>query len=136
MSIEELETKIALLIIKALADKQCSESIEFAVAEKTVRLVKKKIFTDLTGYTCIIHSDEIRHIKKEHGDDVYLISQIPSYLTKFIRVEKSFSKNHKTGKSEHALVFHKRNSNNKVKIVKINVSVKKVLKLKTFYVDA
>ena len=135
MTLEELESEVALLITKALTDKKCSEFIAFPIAEKTVRRVKQKIFTDLTGYTCIIHSDEIRHVKKQHGEDVYLISQIPSYLTKFIRVEKSFSKNHDTGKSESALVFEKRNSNNKVKIVKINISIEKVLKLKTFFVD-
>lgn len=135
MELEELEASIAVLIEKALADKQCSDFIQFPIPEKTVRLVKKKIFIDLTDYICVIHSDEIRHVKKEHGDDVYLVSKIPSYLTKFIQVDKSFSKKHITGKSENALVFHKRNNDNKVKIVKINVSIKKVLKLKTFFVD-
>ena len=62
----DLHDKICDLIKLSLEDKQYSHSISFPIPQRTIDLVKKKIFINLENYTCVIHSDEIRHVKKEH----------------------------------------------------------------------
>jgi hypothetical protein len=101
--------------------------------EKTVNLAWKHYFIDLRGYSCYIHSDEIRHIFKEHQDEVYHICKIHYYLHKFKHIEKTFTTNTQTGQKTPCLVFTKQLQKKQVKAVKLHLSRKKILRLKTLY---
>lgn len=61
------------------------------------------------------------------------ICEIPRYLEKFAKIEKSTTRDKITGKNIPCFVFTKRNSSIDVKIVKMNISKDKILRLKTMY---
>jgi hypothetical protein len=129
----EIEKRICALVEHALADPRCKEFVEFPLSEKTVNRIWRKIRIDLRGFKCRIHADEIRHVRKEHGDETEHICKVPHYLEKFFFVERSTSTNAQTRRSEPALVFKKRNENGTVRMVKINRSKDKTLSFKTIF---
>ncbi|MDD3597723.1 hypothetical protein [Sulfuricurvum sp.] len=131
--IEKLEADICKLVELSLCDKTYCAQISFFLSQKTIDKAWKHFFIDIRDYTCVIHSDEIRHIKKEHHDDVYLVCKIPYYLEKFVKLERSIVPDRKTGKPVTSLIFIKRNENNSVKMVKTNLSREKVVRLKTLF---
>ena len=133
LNIDDLEKRICDLVKLSIKDKQYSQEINFPIPQKTIFKVKKKIFSNLENYVCVIHSDEIRHIYKEHGDEVKHICKIYSYLEKFAKIEKSSTRNKTTGINIPCLVFIKKNSPNDIKIIKMNISKDKKLKLKTMF---
>lgn len=132
-ALEKLEAEICNLVELSLSDKTYCDQGSFLLSEKTIDKAWKYFFIDIRDYTCVIHSDEIRHIKKEHQDDVYLICKIPYYLEKFVKLERSIVQDRKTGKPVTSLIFIKRNDNNSVKMVKTNLSREKILRLKTLF---
>ena len=67
---EALEVKICQLIELALSDKSSSDQISFPLPKEAVQRAWRKSFIDIRGYTCVIRANEIRHVKKEHGEDV------------------------------------------------------------------
>ncbi|MFZ3052852.1 MAG: hypothetical protein WA099_05535 [Sulfuricurvum sp.] len=131
--LEKLEADICNLVKLSLSDKTYCNQISFLLSKKTINKAWEVFFIDIRDYTCIIHSDEIRHIKKEHHDDVYLICKIPYYLEKFVKLERSTVRDRKTGKPVTSLIFIKQNENNSVKMVKTNLSREKILRLKTLF---
>jgi hypothetical protein len=131
--LEKLEAEICNLVELSLSDKMYCDQVSFLLSEKTIDKAWKHFFIDIRDYTCVIHSDEIRHIKNEHHDDVYLICKIPYYLEKFVKLERSIVSDRKTGKPVTSLIFIKRNENNSVKMVKTNLSREKILRLKTLF---
>lgn len=133
LDIEELENRICELVNLSLQNKQYSEKISFLLPEKVVIKIKKKIYIDLQNFICVIHSDEIRHIQKEHGNEVFHICKIYHYLEKFAKVEKSSTRDRITGKNIPCLVFIKKATLKDIKIVKMNLSKDKVLRLKTMF---
>ena len=133
MNHEILENFIADLIERSLKDKHLKEEITFPIPLKTIDKAWKNHFIDLREYTCKIHSDEIRHIYKEHQEDVYLISKILYYLETCMKIEKSSTRDRQTGKDLPCLVFTKHSSTTKIKIVKVHLSRNKILSLKTLY---
>jgi len=128
-----LENKICELVEQFIANKQLQEEVSFHISQKTIHIAWKHYFIDLNNYICTIHSNDIRHIKKEHGDEVYHICKIPDYLEKFASIERSSTRDRKTGRNIPCLVFQKRSDNKKIKMVKVNLSRKKVLRLKTLF---
>jgi hypothetical protein len=133
VQIEILEKELCELIKLSLENKQYSKQITFQLPQKTIDKVKKKIYNNLIGYTCVIHSNEIRHIYKEHGDEVYNICDIYNYLERFAKIEKSTTRDRVSGKNIPCLVFTIKIINKDIKMVKMNISRKKVLKLKTMF---
>ncbi|MDD2828999.1 MAG: hypothetical protein PHW18_05435 [Sulfuricurvum sp.] len=131
--LEKLEAEICNLVELSLSDKTYCDQVSFLLSEKTIDKAWKHFFIDIRDYTCVIHSDEIRHIKNEHHDDVYLICKIPYYLEKFVKLERNIVSDKKTGKPVISLIFIKRNENNSVKMVKTNLSREKILRLKTLF---
>ena len=129
---EELEAKLCRLIELSRSDKQSSKQISFPVPEKAVKRAWKS-FIDIRGYTCIVRSNEIRHIKKEHGEDVWHICTIAHLLERFATIERSMTKDRITGKPISSLVFIKKTKGNSIKIVKTNISRNKILRLKTLF---
>ena len=130
-----LEQEICELIEKSLLNRKYKEFVKFPLSEKTVNIVWKKVKIDLSAYYCVIHSDEIRHIQKEHPDDVHHICKIPYHLEKIAKIERTFSLNRKTNKREPCILFNKFIEKGKLVIIKLNISREKVLRLKTLYED-
>ena len=133
MTYEELEDAICKLIEKSITDRQSKDSIAFELPQKTIDLVWKKIKIDLRSYECIIHGNEIRHIQKEHPDDLYHICKVPYHLMKIAKVKKTSSYNRDTKRYEPALTFEKFTQKGKLSIVKLHISRDKILSLKTLF---
>jgi len=129
----EIEAKICELVKKSLEDRQYAEEFTFKITEKTISIAWKRHFIDLKGYRCSIHSDEIRHIENEHPNDIEHICKIHYYLNKFKNIDRTTTKEAQTGKKIPCFTFTKQLKDRKVKIVKLNLSMKKVLSLKTLY---
>lgn len=133
MNLEELELKICELVKLSLKDKQYSKQISFSLSEKTIQAAWKYYFIDFKGYSCVIHSDEIRHVHKEHSYEVEHICKIPQYLEKFAKIERSRTREKSTGKNVPCFVFTKKMSPKNIQMVKLNISRDKILRLKTMY---
>ena len=130
---EILENQLCELIKLSLKDKQYSQKIIFPLPQRTIDKVKKKIYINLVNYTCLIHSDEIRHIYKEHGDEVFHICKIHYYLEKFAKIERSTTRDRVSGKNIPCLVFTKKETIKDIRMVKMNISRDKILRLKTMF---
>ena len=87
-----IEKEISELIKKSLSNTQYNSEIVFDISFETIDRIRKKIGIDMTGYKCVIKSNEIRHVYKRHPDDVLLICEIPNIIQKFQTVEKSITK--------------------------------------------
>ena len=61
------------------------------------------------------------------------ICKIPHYLEKFAKIEKSTTRDKVSGKNIPCFVFTKKNETKDIKMVKMNISKNKVLRLKTLY---
>ena len=121
-------------VVASLEDKSLDDFMEFDLPQKAIEKAWKLKFIDLRGYKCVIRSREIRHVYNEHGDDVYLINDICKLLESFWHIERSVVEDEKTKKPVTSIVFKKRTNTNEIKIVKTNLSRKKILRLKTLFV--
>ena len=130
---EEIKVKLCELVKESIKNRQLKESFTFKVSQKTIDKAWKQYYIDLRDYFCQINSDDIRHIEKEHPDDIEYICEIHYYLEKFLTIEKSFNKNNQTGKTIPCFVFRKVVDKEKIRIVKLNLSREKILKLKTLF---
>jgi hypothetical protein len=123
---EEIKSKLCELVENSIKDNQLQESVTFKISQKVIDKIWKKYFIDLNKYSCEIHSNDIRHIYKEHPDDIKYICEIHYYMEKFLSVEKSSTRDNQTGKNIPCLVFRKVINREKIKIVKLNISRKKI----------
>ena len=135
MSENQIEKELCRLVQLSLQNRQHKESVEFALPQKTIKIVWKKVRIDLRDYYCSVHSDEIRHIQKEHPDDINHICKVQYYLQKMTKVEKTWSYNRNTRKNEPALTFRKYTQKGILSIVEMHISRSKILSLKTLYED-
>ena len=133
MTEEETRFKLCALVKKSINDNQSQDSVLFQISQKSIDRAWKKHFIDLRKYFCEVHSNDIRRIYKEHPDDIKYICELHYYLEQFLTIEKSSSRDYQTGKNIPCLVFTKIINREKIKIIKLNISRKKVLKLKTLY---
>jgi len=88
----------------------------------------------MLGYSCVISSHSIRHIKKGHPADLDYICKIVDILKNFNKIVKSLTKCDKTGANLTSLEFYKKFDNNVVKLVKLKIHKDKRLELKTIFV--
>ena len=107
----------------------------FPIPIETVRRVKGILHFDMSGYECIIRSNDVRHVKKRHPNDVNYICEIPEIIQNFHSVKKSVIKDFKTGSSLINLEFYKKYGKNTVKLVKLKIHVEKRLELKTIFIE-
>nr|WP_321268477.1 hypothetical protein [uncultured Sulfurimonas sp.] len=133
MNLEELEKKLCELISLSLSDKSSFEQISFPIPEEAVKRAWKYSFIDIRGYQCIVRSNEIRHIYKEHAEEVWHICKIVYLLEKFATVTRTTIPDNITRKPITSLVFTKKTKNNQIRIVKTNISRNKILRLKTLF---
>ena len=131
---EELtKEKICDFVEKSIADKQYNDELLFLLPSITVQRVKKILYLDLSAYIGIISSHSVRHVKRRHPDDVLYICEILEILQKFSRVQKSITRDSKTGASLVSLEFYRKYTNQTLKLVKLKVHREKRLELKTIF---
>jgi len=133
--VKELRDQICLHVSKSLADTQYREELSFAIPDVTVKRIKAILHLDMSGYTCIIRAHDVRHVKKRHPDDINYICEIPDIIKKFHHVQKSITRDRKTGSSLINLEFYKNYDNNIIKLVKLKIYIDKRLELKTIFVQ-
>jgi hypothetical protein len=130
----ELREQICEHINKSISNKQYSEELSFPIPEKTVKRIKAILHLNMQNYTCIIKSHDVRHVYKRHPNDVEYICEIPKIIQKFYKVNKSITKDNKTGSALVNLEFYKNYENNIVKLVKLKIHSDKRLELKTIFI--
>jgi len=125
---------ICKFVEKSIVDGQYNEELLFLVPFKMIERVKAILYLDLTGYSGVISSHSIRHIKKGHPDDVEYICEVLDIIQKFSKVKKSIRRDPKTGVNLVHLEFYKKYNNQTVKLVKLKIHREKRLELKTLFV--
>ncbi len=132
---EELtKEEICDFVEKSILDRQYNDELLFLLPTKTIQRVKEILYFDLTNYKGVISSHSVRHVKRGHPSDVLYICEIMEILQKFSKVQKSITRDHKTGASLVSLEFYKIYDNQTVKLVKLKIHRKKRLELKTLFV--
>jgi hypothetical protein len=126
--------EICKFVKKSILDRQYNDELVFLLPTKTIKRVKEILYFDLNGYDGVISSHSVRHVKKGHPDDVIYICEIMEIIQKFSKVEKSNSRDPKTGSNIVSLAFYKVYDNETVKLVKLKVHREKRLELKTLFV--
>lgn len=125
---------ICKLIKSSLADKRSKDYITFPLHEKCIRRVSEILKTNLTGYSCKVHSNGIRHVHNEHPNDVRYLCFIPDILKNFNKIRKENLKDAQTGMNYVAFEFEKKFNDDIVKLVKVRVLRDKTIDLKTMFV--
>ncbi|MEA1879435.1 MAG: hypothetical protein U9N11_02155 [Campylobacterota bacterium] len=132
---EELtKEEICNFVEKSIADRQYNDELIFLLPTKTVQRVKEILYLDLSAYVGVISSHSVRHVKRGHPDDVLYICEILEILQKFSSVQKSITRDAKTGASLVSLEFYRKYTNQTLKLVKLKVHREKRLELKTLFV--
>lgn len=133
MTNKEIEESLCLLVENSLKNRQHKEEFVFELSQKSIHISWKYYFIDLKDYSCKVHSDDIRHIYKEHQKEVYHICKIHYYLESFKTLKRSKTRDAQTGQNIPCFEFVKQLEDKKVKIVKLNLSRNKILSLKTLF---
>ncbi len=126
--------EICKFVKKSLENRQYNDELLFLLPPKTIMRVKQILHLDLKDYIGVIGSHSVRHIQKRHPDDMSYICETVEILQKFSKVEKSITRELKTGASLVSLEFYKEYDNHIVKLVKLRVYREKRLELKTIFV--
>ena len=128
------ESEICTFVERSIFDKQFNDELLFLLPSITIEKIKKALYLDMNGYYCVISSHSVRHIKRGHPNDLKYICNIVDILETFHRVEKSLTRDQKTGATLVSLEFYKKYEGNTVKLVKLKIHFKKRLELKTLFV--
>ena len=132
---EELtKEKICIFVENSISNKQYNDELLFELPITTIQRVKEILYFDLTGYIGVISSHSIRHVKRGHPDDIEYICEIMEIIQKFSKVQKSITRDRKTGANLVSLEFYKKYKNDMVKLIKLKIHRKKRLELKTLFV--
>jgi len=132
---EELtKEEICDFVEKSILDKQYNDELLFLLPIKAIQRIKEILYFDLTNYQGVISSHSVRHVKRGHPNDVKYICEIMEILQKFSKVQKSITRDPKTGASLISLEFYKIYDSGTVKLVKLKVHREKRLELKTIFV--
>ena len=110
-----------------------NDELIFSLPNITVQRVKEILYLDLNAYVGVISSHSVRHVKRGHPYDVVYICEILEILQKFSRVQKSITRDSKTGASLVSLEFYRKYTNQTVKLIKLKVHREKRLELKTIF---
>lgn len=129
-----LREEICIHVKNSISNKQYVDELLFPIPEKTVKRIQEILYLNMQDYKCIIKSHDIRHVYRGHPDDIEYICEIPDIIQKFHTVNKSITKDKKTGATLVNLEFYKKYSNDTVKLVKLKIHRDKRLELKTIFV--
>ncbi len=131
---KELRELICVHINTSTKNSQYKDDLSFPIPLKTIKRIQAVLHFDTTGYTCTIPAHSVRHVKRGHPEDIQYICEIPHILEKFHRVEKSLTRDQKTGATLISLVFYKEFDKKMIKLVKLKINKDKNLELKTLFV--
>ena len=126
--------KICAFVENSISNRQYNDELLFEPPTTTIRRVKEILYFDLRDYKGVISSHSVRHIKRGHSDDIGYVCDIMEIIQKFSKVQKSITRDHKTGASLVSLEFYRKYENKTVKLVKLKVHRRKRLELKTLFV--
>lgn len=131
----ELEKDICELVDNSLSDNQFVDSIFFPLPQRAIKEISKILYrSKLKEYQCEINSHDIRHSHKGHKEDIQYVCKIPEIVATFTKVVKSITKHQKTKKTIVSIEFYKKYDNKEVKLVKMDLTKDKKLRLKTIFV--
>ena len=88
---------------------------------------------NICKYKFIIEEEYVRHIKNGHSEDFYMLEKLPDILNSFSSVEKSITRNTRTGQNDVSLVFKKTFDDGVVKMVALRILKCKTISLRTFF---
>ena len=125
---------ICIFVENSILNRQYNDELLFELPLTTIQRVKEILYFDLTDYKGVISSHSVRHVKRGHPKDIEYICEIMEIIQKFSRVQKSITRDRKTGASLVSLEFYKKYENKTVKLVKLRVHREKRLELKTLFV--
>ncbi|RLA83236.1 MAG: hypothetical protein DRG78_05015 [Epsilonproteobacteria bacterium] len=132
---QELESKICVLIDNSLSCNKFIDSIYFPLPQRAIIEINKILYrSKLKEYQCEINSHDIRHTYKGHKEDIHYICKIPEIVENFTKVKKSITKHYKTKKTIVSIEFYKKYDDTEVKLVKMDLIKDKKLRLKTIFV--
>ncbi|MFA6137013.1 MAG: hypothetical protein WC667_02890 [Sulfurimonas sp.] len=132
---EDLHEAICILVTKSLSDNQFVDSVLFPLPIRAREEIIKVLYIyKIDEYICEINSHDIRHVNRGHEDEIEYICEIPKILSKFTKIEKSITNHPKTRKLIISVVFYKKYDDKTVKLVKVNLTKEKRLRLKTIFV--
>ena len=123
--------EICTFIENSISNRQYNDELLFKLPFTTIERVKEILYFDLIDYKGVISSHSVRHVKRGHPEDVEYICEIMEIIQKFSKVQKSITRDHKTGVS---LEFYRKYENKMVKLVKLKIHREKRLELKTLFV--
>ena len=126
--------EICNFVEMSISDRQYNDELLFKLPFTTIERVKKILYFDLTDYKGVISSHSVRHVKRGHPEDVEYICDIMEIIQNFSKVQKSITRDHKTGASLVSIEFYRNYENKTVKLVKLKIHRKKRLELKTLFV--
>jgi hypothetical protein len=126
--------EICEFVEKSLSHRQYNDELFFLLPSQTIQRVKEILYFDLSNYQGVISSHSVRHVKRGHPNDVVYICEIMEIIQKFSKVQKSITRDKKTGASLVSLEFYKKYDNKTVKLVKLKIHREKKLELKTLFV--
>jgi len=131
---EPSKEEICTFVENSITNRHYNEELLFLLPQQTIQRVKEILYLDLSNYQGVISSHSVRHVKRGHPDDVVYICEIIEIIQKFSKVQKSITRDHKTGASLVSLEFYKKYNNQTVKLVKLKIHREKRLELKTLFV--
>jgi len=131
----KLREKICEHVKKSISNKKYAEELSFLIPKKTVQRIKAVLHLNIQDYICVIKSHDVRHVYKRHPSDIDYICEIPDIIQKFYKVNKSITRDKKTGATLVNLEFYKKYKNNIVKLVKLKIHINKRLELKTIFIQ-
>ena len=129
-----IKKEICKFIENSISNRQYNDELLFELPMTTIQRVKEILYFDLTDYKGVISSHSVRHVKRGHPDNIEYICEIMEIIQKFSKVQKSITRDHKTGASLVSLEFYKKYENKTVKLVKLKIHREKRLELKTLFV--
>jgi hypothetical protein len=103
------------------------------ITEEACAAIKKHTKLNVTSYTFIMEEEYVRHIRNNHEEDLYLLNKLPEILNYFTHVEKSLTRNKRTGQNDVSFVFRKTFEDGVVRMVALRALRNKTLSLTTFF---
>ncbi len=118
----------------ALSSTSRNEIYTIDISDETCKIIEQQTHLNINTYSFIIEEEYVRHVRNEHEEDLDLLYHLPDIINSCTKVEKSITKNSRTGQTDVSLVFKKKMHDDTVQIVALRIYKKKVLSLKTLFV--
>ncbi len=127
-------------ILKKYADEALNSNTQREItlgmfSDNAIKRLVEDTGLNLKGYSSILSSSSIRHVKNRHPEDLDLIEEIPNILHNFDMAKKSLTRNKTSGKTDVSIEFYKKMDDGIVKVVELRNLNNKTLEFKTLFRD-